>query len=72
MLKIVPTVDFCGGSEYESQFARYYEIQNTEHYEYHPNFTDLVAAIDYIYEQGQTEITVDMSEWVFGPFYRKD
>ena len=69
MLKIVPTVDFCGGSESESQFSRYYEIKNTEHYEYHPSFTNLVEAVDYIYKQGQTEIIIDMSEWTFGPFY---
>lgn len=68
MLKIVPTVDSCGGCEYESQFKRYYDIINTDGYEYHPSFTSLVEAVAYIYEQGQTEIIVDMKEWCFGPF----
>lgn len=62
MLKIVPTIDYCGGCETESQFARYYEIRNTEHYEYHPSFTSLTKAINYIYQQGQTEIIVAADE----------
>ena len=63
MLKIVPTVDFCGGAEDEPQFQRYYEVQNTEHYEYHPDFTNMVEAINYIYEQGQSEIIIDLNQF---------
>jgi hypothetical protein len=59
MLKIVETIDFCGGAEDEAQFARYYEIQNTEHYEYHPDFKSINKAIAYVQAQGQTEIIIE-------------
>lgn len=65
MLKIVPTIDFCGGCEDEALFKRYYDIENTDGYEYHPSFTDLTKAIDYVYRKGQTEIIIDLEQ--FGP-----
>lgn len=59
LLKIVETIDFCGGAEDEALFARYYEIQNTEHYEYHPDFKNIDEAIAYVHAQGQIEIIIE-------------